>query len=211
MGLISELDAGSRQNAVLQFNKGKYDILIANDQADIDEEIQDGDHVKTKSTMKTKESRKSEDDRNEFGLSRGIDFQNVSNVINFDFPTYENQYVHRAGRTARAGNKGRVINFNIGPEERSSLKAISKQHSFDVEPFKFKMTEVDGIKTRAKEAFSLCSKNAVRSCRLAEIKQALLNSKKLQEEYFTSHENDLLALRHDAKLTKISQQNLASL
>ena len=73
------------------------------------------------------------------------------------------------------------------------------------------MTEVDGLKNRAKEAFSLCSKNAVRSCRLAEIKQALLNSKKLQEEYFTSHENDLLALRHDAKLTKISQQNLASL
>ena len=42
----SELDAASRQNAVLQFNKGKYNILIANDQADIDEEIQDGEHVK---------------------------------------------------------------------------------------------------------------------------------------------------------------------
>ena len=45
---------------------------------------------------------------NEFGLSRGIDFQNVSNVINFDFPTFDNQYVHRAGRTARAGAKGNI-------------------------------------------------------------------------------------------------------
>ena len=44
--LSSELDAKSRQNAVLQFNKGCYDILIANDQADIDEEIPDGDHFK---------------------------------------------------------------------------------------------------------------------------------------------------------------------
>ena len=38
-------------------------------------------------------------------------------------------------------------------------------------------------------AFDLCSKNAIRSCRVAEIKQAILNSKKLQEEYFTTHES----------------------
>ena len=44
--LSSELDAKSRQNAVLQFNKGRYDILIANDQADIDEVIQEGEHTK---------------------------------------------------------------------------------------------------------------------------------------------------------------------
>ena len=44
--LSSELDAKSRQNAVLQFNKGKYDVLIANDQADIDEEIVEGEHEK---------------------------------------------------------------------------------------------------------------------------------------------------------------------
>ena len=44
--LSSELDAKSRQNAVLQFNKGKYDVLIANDQADIDEEIVEGENEK---------------------------------------------------------------------------------------------------------------------------------------------------------------------
>lgn len=44
--LSSELDAKSRQNAVMQFNKGRYDILIANDQADIDEVIQEGEHTK---------------------------------------------------------------------------------------------------------------------------------------------------------------------
>ena len=34
----------------------------------------------------------------EFGISRGIDFQNVSNVVNFDFPTTVNAYIHRVGR-----------------------------------------------------------------------------------------------------------------
>jgi len=207
--LSSELDAKSRQNAVLQFNKGKYDVLIANDQADIDEEIIEGDNEKSKKDKN--KSKRAKDDLNEFGLSRGIDFQNVSNVINFDFPTFDNQYVHRAGRTARAGAKGRVINFTIGQEEREMLGDIAEKHQFKVEPFKFKMEEVDGLKMRAKEAFELCNKKAVRDCRAAELKQAILNSQKLQEEYFTSHENDLLALRHDAKFKKISQQNLASL
>ena len=53
---------------------------------------------------------------------------------------------------------------------------------------------------RAKEALSLCNKKSVRDCRVAEIRQSLLNSQRLQEDYFVTHENDLLALRHDAKL-----------
>ena len=56
--------------------------------------------------MEKKIGKKAEKDEAEFDLSRGIDFQNVSNVINFDFPTTPNQYIHRAGRTARGDNKG---------------------------------------------------------------------------------------------------------
>lgn len=41
----------------------------------------------------------------ESGVSRGIDFQCVANVINFDFPLDVQSYIHRAGRTARGNNQ----------------------------------------------------------------------------------------------------------
>jgi superfamily II DNA/RNA helicase len=42
----------------------------------------------------------------EYGVSRGIDFYRVANIINFDFPMDFDSYVHRVGRTARVDQKG---------------------------------------------------------------------------------------------------------
>lgn len=49
----------------------------------------------------------------ESGVSRGIDFQCVSNVINFDFPLDIPCYIHRAGRTARGNNKVKFLKLSI--------------------------------------------------------------------------------------------------
>ena len=46
-----------------------------------------------------------------YGVSRGIDFQGVSFVINFDFPCSSAAYTHRIGRTARAGASGTALSF----------------------------------------------------------------------------------------------------
>ena len=57
--------------------------------------------------------------------ARGIDIPGVSHVFNFDLPDVPEQYVHRIGRTARAGADGLAIAF-CSPDERSNLRDIER-------------------------------------------------------------------------------------
>ncbi len=57
--------------------------------------------------------------------ARGIDIDEISHVINFDLPNESESYVHRIGRTARAGASGKAISFCDG-EEKSFLRDIEK-------------------------------------------------------------------------------------
>jgi ATP-dependent RNA helicase RhlE len=74
--------------------------------------------------------------------ARGIDIDGITHVINFDLPNEPESYVHRIGRTARAGAAGHAISF-CDAEERSFLRDIEKairrpvpvhaEHPFHVE------------------------------------------------------------------------------
>jgi ATP-dependent RNA helicase RhlE len=57
--------------------------------------------------------------------ARGLDVSGISHVINFDLPHSSEDYIHRSGRTARAGAGGDVITF-ISPQEREKLAEIQK-------------------------------------------------------------------------------------
>ena len=57
--------------------------------------------------------------------ARGIDIESVSHVINYDIPEAPEDYVHRIGRTGRAGSSGRAITLFTTAEEHS-MKAIEK-------------------------------------------------------------------------------------
>lgn len=57
--------------------------------------------------------------------SRGIDIDSLSHVINFELPNVPETYVHRIGRTGRAGSTGTAISF-CGMEEKSLLRDINK-------------------------------------------------------------------------------------
>ena len=57
--------------------------------------------------------------------ARGIDVEDITHVINFDLPNEPENYVHRIGRTARAGRQGIAISF-CQTNERHYLKSIEK-------------------------------------------------------------------------------------
>jgi ATP-dependent RNA helicase RhlE len=65
--------------------------------------------------------------------ARGIDVDGISHVVNFDLPNVPETYVHRIGRTARAGATGIAIAF-CTPEERGDLAAIEKLTKVAITP-----------------------------------------------------------------------------
>jgi len=66
-------------------------------------------------------------------VARGLDLQDITHIINLDIPVNLNEYVHRAGRTGRAGAKGIAITI-ITENEIKSLMKIERMHGieFDV-------------------------------------------------------------------------------
>lgn len=57
--------------------------------------------------------------------ARGIDIDNVTHVINYDVPVLRENYVHRIGRTGRAGKEGRAITFVMKSDERRIFEIYS--------------------------------------------------------------------------------------
>ncbi len=55
--------------------------------------------------------------------ARGVDFEGITHVFNFDFPTAKETYVHRIGRTGRNGKTGKSISF-VTPDEMKHLQSV---------------------------------------------------------------------------------------
>ncbi|XP_062869847.1 probable ATP-dependent RNA helicase DDX56 [Trichomycterus rosablanca] len=198
--LNSELPVHSRCHIISQFNQGFYDFIIATDEQGLDNPASQCAQSKGKK-KNTAKSRTGKD--KEYGVSRGVDFQNVANVINFDFPTSVESYIHRVGRTARADNPGTALTF-VSHLEMSLLEEVEGALTGDsgnctLKPYKFKMEEIEGFRYRCRDAMRSVTKQAVKEARLKEIKQELLNSEKLKT-YFEDNPRDLQLLRHDKDL-----------
>jgi len=73
-------------------------------------------------------------------LSRGIDVQQVSLVINYDLPMSKESYIHRIGRSGRFGRKGLAINF-LGRLDVPILREIEVYYSTSIEEMPFDITE----------------------------------------------------------------------
>ena len=75
--------------------------------------------------------------------ARGIDIDALPHVVNYELPNVPEDYVHRIGRTGRAGSEGEAVSL-VGPDERKFLKDIEKLIGNQIERM-----QVEGIDLRA--------------------------------------------------------------
>lgn len=77
--------------------------------------------------------------------ARGLDVERISHVINYDIPYDTEAYVHRIGRTGRAGREGDAILF-VAPRERRMLQAIEKATRSKIELMELPSTDLINTK-----------------------------------------------------------------
>ena len=124
--------------------------------------------------------------------ARGLDVERISHVLNYDIPYDAEAYIHRIGRTGRAGRKGEAILF-VAPRERRMLGAIEKATRQKIKPMQMPSTEM------------------VNNKRIADFKQNISDTlaagelnfmESLIEQY--QQEHDVPALEIAAALAQIS-------
>ncbi|KAF2224349.1 ATP-dependent RNA helicase DBP9 [Elsinoe ampelina] len=242
--LNSELPANSRIHAVEEFNRNVYDIIIASDENEVvgseerkteeqDEPVaddkpsapaaeEDEEQTELGDAVPKKKRKRSNRDA-EYGISRGIDFKNVSCVLNFDLPLSSKSYIHRIGRTARAGKTGMALSFCVpktlfrkhkptsiaqcANDEEVLTKITNSQEKKGqkIEPYDFDMKRLDGFRYRMADALRSVTGVAVREARTKEIRQELIKSEKLKR-HFEENPEDLEALRHDKETHTVRVQ-----
>ena len=216
----------SRLHIVEEFNKGVYDIILATDQANVIQEptSDDEDEEAPKEAPKDSSDKKRKRTDSEYGVSRGIDFQNVSFVINFDLPRTSKSYLHRIGRTARAGSQGTSLSFIIpsheyGKSKHSSLtsskndpKVLSRIRSRlaaagrkELQQYTFDTKQLEAFRYRMTDALRAVTRVAVHQARAQEIRKEILTSEKLKR-HFEDNPTELEGLRHDEDVHVVRRQ-----
>ena len=112
--------------------------------------------------------------------ARGLDVERISLVVNYDIPHDTESYVHRIGRTGRAGRKGEAILF-MTPREKYLLRAIEKATRQPVE--QMHMPTVEDVNRTRKENFANQITGTIES-------EDLSFFRELVEQYQAEHDVD---------------------
>ena len=109
-------------------------------------------------------------------VARGLDVKRISHVLNYDIPYDVEAYIHRIGRTGRAGEKGEAILF-VAPREKRLLHAIEKTIRQTIEPMKMptaadiNLQRVARFKQKITDALADNSKNEIFYQMLTELQE----------------------------------------
>ena len=130
--------------------------------------------------------------------SRGLDLIHVSHVVNFDIPKHTEEYIHRIGRTGRAGELGDAISI-IGPKDWDNFKKVE---SFVSQTITFNKVEgikpkFKGLKPIQKKAFK--AKKIVESKKKSAPKKAKQNTKKQENVFHESIDVGAAPMRRKKK------------
>ena len=135
----------------------------------------------------------------EYGVTRGVDFVDVSCVLNFDLPSSSRGYTHRVGRTARAGRSGMALSFVVpsnqwgknkvvggvpsAKDDETVFARIEKEQAArgsKVKEYQFDMKQVEAFRYRMEDALRAVTRSAIKEARIKELKTEILNSDKLK-------------------------------
>jgi len=135
---------------------------------------------------------------------RGVDFREVAAVINFNAPRQIRSYVHRAGRTARAGNYGVCISM-VTPREmkagfrRVMFQRVNSDGEAFIEPLPLSMSDLEPFRYRCASVRCKLTPGLVKQARLNELRMEILNSQRMQS-HFKERKREFELLRHDKML-----------
>ncbi|EMI9088230.1 MULTISPECIES: ATP-dependent RNA helicase DbpA [Bacillus] len=104
--------------------------------------------------------------------ARGIDIDNITHVINYDIPLEKESYVHRTGRTGRAGNNGKAITF-ITPYENRFLEEIEEYIGFEI-PKELAPSKEEVIKGKAVFEEKIYAKPIIKKDKNADINKGIM-------------------------------------
>ncbi|EDR27618.1 ATP-dependent RNA helicase dbp9, putative [Entamoeba dispar SAW760] len=203
--LNSDLPREIRMNIIEQFNNKEFNILIATDETTIQKVIPKKlQEVKDKNIMEEDGDHShiiSEGDsaQENYSVSRGIDFQDVACVINFDCPISIVSYTHRIGRTGRASKKGTAITFVLN-EDKDYITSIKKDH--EIKDFIIEPSVVGAFKTRVYDMQRNVTKNACNDARIKDYKKEVGNVEELKKSV------GKLNIKHTAALVDQRAQHL---
>jgi len=151
---------------------------------------------KEKEQKPPKQKKKKKKDKH-FSMTRGLDFVDVDNVLNVDAPNSYRAYIHRVGRTARAGKSGIALSLLTDKDDKLHRKLVD----LAITELPLRLQDVERLRYRVTDVKKSVTPKEISAVRVRELQQEALNSQKLAA-HFEDNPEDVKALQKNLRRFK---------